>query len=286
MKLKLLGLFLLSNTLCFAQLSHKNTTKRRMYFMWGYTRAWYNNTNIHFKDHSGKYHQQSDTYNYYDFTIYNVTARDRPDFKWKRDIINITIPQFVTRLGFHLNNKWDLEVNYDHTKYVVDDYQEVKIEGQIFGKPVSGDTILEPQQFLHFEHTDGANFWMLNAVRKWQLLNKHNFMCEVVAKPGAGVVFPRTDVRIFGEQMNNNWHVAGWIFGIETGLRLSLFEAFTCEITTKGTYANYARSLLLGRGNGNANHYLLTRQFTVSLGYKFKQRHNYRLFKWVKPDID
>jgi len=286
MKIKFLSLFVCISTMVCAQNNTNIPVKRRMYFMWGYTRAWYNNTDIHFQDHSGKYHPQTDKYNNYDFTIYNATARDRPDFKWKRDIINITIPQFVARIGFRLNRKWDLEFNYDHTKYVVDDYQKVKIDGQIFGKPVGGDTILDPNQFLHFEHTDGANFAMLNAVRKWRLLNTRNFACEAIAKPGAGVVFPRTDVTIFGEHLNNNWHVAGWIFGLETGIRLVFFKKFTCEITTKGSYANYARSLVLGKGNGNANHYLVTKQFTVSLGYMFKQRHNYQLLKWVKPDTE
>jgi hypothetical protein len=168
----------------------------------------------------------------------------------------------------------------------MNDYQNLRIKGQIFGQTIDKDTIIDPRTFLRFEHTDGANFIMLSAVRKWNLFNRPDFMCEAIIKPGAGVVFPRTDVTIFGESLNNNWHVAGWIFGAEAGIRLNFFKALTCEITTKGTYANYAKSLMLGKGNGNANHFLLTRQFTISLGYKFKQQHNYKPFKWIKEDSE
>ncbi len=246
-------------------------SKHRIYFLWGYTRAWYSQSTIHFKDLSNKYHPKTGNYNNYDFTVYNVSAHDRPKFVWQRDIINFSIPQFVCHMGIYLNDKWDFELSYDHTKYVVDDWQHTKITGQIFGKPVNGDTIMEPNHFLHFEHTDGANFAMFSPVRKFKLLKKDGiFSLNAVLKPGAGFVYPRTDVTLFGEELNNNWHIAGWIVGAEGGVRMRFWDKLCLEITGKYTYANYARCLVLGAGNGRASHQIRTTQFTVMLGYQFK----------------
>ncbi|MBI2722869.1 MAG: hypothetical protein HYX39_11905 [Bacteroidetes bacterium] len=262
---------LTGHAMCFAQRPDSlKKKKHRMYFSWGYTRAAYSKSTIRFKDLSGNYHEATGLSNYYDFTIYDAKAKDRPDFDKLGDVINITIPQFVFRIGYALNNKWDIELNYDHTKYVVTDYQKVKIKGQINGKTIDGDTILNPQTFLHLEHTDGANFWMINAVRKCVIYNpSKNFKLSYVLKPGAGVVIPRTDVTLFGERLNNNWHIAGWIAGVENGLRLEFYKHGFFEFTGKGTYANYMQVLVLGKDNGKASHSFFTGQLTATLGLKF-----------------
>lgn len=243
--------------------------KSHWYLSWGYTRAAYSKSTIHFKDVSGRYHDYTGKTANYDFTIYNVTASDKSDFDKLPDVINITIPQFVARIGYTINNKWGIELSYDHTKYVVDDWQNARIKGEIDGKQIDGDTILNPDRFLHFEHTDGANFLMLSAVRRWQLYKpSRKFMVSWVVKPGAGVVIPRTDVTIFGERLNNDWHVAGWIAGVETGLRVEFLRCGLFELVTKGSYADYRRSLVLGKGNGSARHHFFTGQITATLGIK------------------
>ena len=54
-----------------------------MYFQWGYNRDWYTKSDIHFRDGSN-----------YDFVIYDVVAKDKPDFSyWKEHPLDITIPQ-------------------------------------------------------------------------------------------------------------------------------------------------------------------------------------------------
>jgi hypothetical protein len=243
------------------------------YAAWGYTRAAYSKSTIHFRDVSGKYHDLTGKTANYDFTVYNVTASDKPDFDKLPDVINITIPQYVARIGYTINDKWGIELNYDHTKYVVDDWQKARIKGEIDGSQVDGDTILDPNRFLHFEHTDGANFWMINAVRRWLLYKPADcFKLSWVLKPGAGVVIPRTDVTLFGEHLNNRWHLAGWIVGVETGVRAEFLRNGFFELVTKGSFADYRQSLVLGKGNGTASHHFFTGQVTATLGIKFCSR--------------
>lgn len=249
----------------------KLSTKKphKIYLSWGYTRAWYSKSSIHFQNHSGKYNELRDKPDNYDFTIYNVTAGDRPDFDKLKDVINITIPQFVARGGLMLNNKWGVEINYDHTKYVVNDGQRMHIKGQIDGIAIDKDTTMGGN-FLHFEHTDGANFWMINVIRKFDFYKpSKKIIASLVLKPGAGIVFPRTDVTIFGQRLNNDWHIAGWIVGVEGGLRVEFLKHGLFEFTGKGSYADYRRCLVLGKGNGNANHHFFTAQLTATVGYMF-----------------
>ncbi|MGZ4043538.1 MAG: hypothetical protein ACXVO9_10065 [Bacteroidia bacterium] len=269
-KLLLSCLLVIISVSLFSQTDSLKKKHRQWYFTWGYTRAMYSKSTIHFSDHSNKYHDYTERNNFYDFTIYNVTAHDKPDFDKLGDVINITIPQYVFRIGCSLNDKWDLELNYDHTKYVVTDWQNARIKGQINNNWIDGDTILNPNRFLHFEHTDGANFWMLNAVRKVTLYHpSKNFRLSWVLKPGAGIVFPRTDVTLFGERLNNRWHVAGWIVGVESGFRMEFLKHGFFEFVTKGSYADYMQCLVLGKGNGKASHQFFTGQLSATLGLKF-----------------
>ncbi len=252
-------------------------TKRKfkdgsLYGMWGYTQATYSKSTIHFKDNSNTFYPATGKYHDYDFTIYDAKAHDKPDFNGIRDVINITIPQFVARLGYYFNNKKDfgVEINYDHTKYVVDDYQKVRIKGTFNGNYVDQDTILDPQNLLHFEHTDGANFWMFNFIKRWKLYEpSKNFNVGFVVKPGAGFVYPRTDVTMLGTRLNNNWHIAGWIVGVESGFRVEFLKHGVFEFVGKGSYADYRRALVLGKGNGRANHHFFAAQLTMTLGYYF-----------------
>ncbi len=247
--------------------------KSNFYLSWGYTRAWYSKSTIHLKDLSGTYYPETQRTHYYDFKIVDAKAHDKPDFKQIKDVINITIPQFVFRIGYYFKKRPDMgfELNHDHAKYVVTRYQTARIVGQIDGVAINKDTILNPDNFVHFEHTDGANFWMLNFLKRWQLYKtKSNFLnVSYVVKPGLGIVYPRTDVTIFSTRVNNRWHIAGWIVGAESGLKLDIYKHFMFEFTAKGSFADYRRVLVLGAGGGSAKHHFFTAQLIATLGFQF-----------------
>jgi len=243
-----------------------------MYLLWGYTRAMYSKSTIHFSDNSNTFYPSTGKYHDYNFTIYDAKAHDKPDFDGIKDVVNITIPQFVIRLGYYFNNKKDfgVEINYDHTKYVVTDYQKLRIKGTFNGQSVDQDTILNPNSLLHFEHTDGANFWMFNFIKRWKLYEPNkNFNLGFVVKPGAGFVYPRTDVTMLGTRLNNRWHIAGWIVGVESGIRAEFFKHGVFEFVAKGAYADYTNVLVLGKGNGKANHHFFAGQLSATLGFSF-----------------
>ena len=244
--------------------------KGTFYFSWGYNKDWFSKSDIHFKNTTSEFDTQKGTSKSYDFTIYDAEAKDRPGFK---DILrtDLTIPQYVYRVGYFFNKKHDLgiEINFDHVKYVMKDYQTLRVKGTIHGQTIDQDTLIDPNTFLHFEHSDGANFLMLNFVKRQRLLtsknNKH--WLSGIAKLGAGLVIPRTDVTLFGVELNNKFHIAGYCMGLEAGFRYDAFKHIYLEYTAKGAFANYKDVLVIGEGK--AHHYFWTFENILVLGLQF-----------------
>lgn len=244
--------------------------KGTFYFSWGYNKDWFSKSDLHFSDPGTPDPIDKSLITSYDFTIYDAKAADRPGFKnmFKTDL---TIPQYVYRLGYYFNNKNDfgIEVNFDHTKYIMKDYQTLHVKGTIHGQTIDQDTLIDPTTFLHFEHSDGANFLMFNFIKRQRLLVSKNkkHLLSGIAKIGAGPVIPRTEVTMFGKNLNNRFHVAGYCMGIEAGIRYDAFKYVFLEYTVKGVFANYTNVLVIGEGK--AKHHFWTAENILSVGFQF-----------------
>lgn len=213
------------------------TDKGRFYIAWGYNKDYYSKTDVRVHD---------DETNTMDFTLYDMKAHDHP--QWQ-DIfrVQMSIPQYGYRAGywFPWNGRlghFGIEANFDHAKYIVYDDQTVHMKGQLFGRQVDTDTLVT-YSFMHLEHTDGANFLMLNLMYRRNLYDTKHLTGFWMLKAGAGIVIPRSDVVLFGEEWNHCFHVAGQVAGVETGLRNEFFRYFFLETTIKGAYANFANVL-------------------------------------------
>jgi len=238
-----------------AAAQHKKKMLSGMYLQWGYNSEAYTRSTIHFRMSNGN-----------DFKLHNVVAHDKGDFDaiYKKPS-QISIPQYNYRIGFYLNRKHTkaLEINFDHTKYVVTDGQKVRVTGVIDGQQVDGDSILNRDNFLHFEHTDGANFLHLNYVSQHVLLytaSKSRPLFTALWKAGAGINIPRSDFTWKGSRLNNNFHVAGYNISAEAGIRLYVFPHLFLELTGKTGYVKYLNAL------ANTNE-LKGNRVTHSFGY-------------------
>ncbi|MBS1625166.1 MAG: hypothetical protein JSS76_18555 [Bacteroidetes bacterium] len=218
----------------------------RFYISWGYVKAWYSTSDIYFK---GAFNGNS-----YNFVVTNAIAHDRPDMH--AIFPQVTIPQYVYRIGYFFDKKrvWAIEFNFDHTKYIVDNYRTAHVSGTINGQTVNGDKVLDPNTFLHFEHTNGANFYLINGVRRLEIWKsrRHRFRLNDMVKLGVGWMIPKTDVTLFGQRLDNKFHVAGYMFGLENSLRLNLGRWFFIEPSVKGCFVDY-RDVLTVQG-GKAHH--------------------------------
>lgn len=209
-----------------------------MYIQWGYNTEWYTKSNIHFRLSNGS-----------DFVLHNAKAHDKPDFDaiYKKPF-EISIPQYNYRIGFYLNNEKtkSIELNFDHTKYVVTNYQKVHVTGTIDENKVDGDSIINPATFLHLEHTDGANWFHLNYVQQKTIkrtFDKSRPLFNLIGKAGAGINVPRTDFTWRGDRLNNDFHIAGYNVSVEGGLRYYFSKRFFLEGTGKTGYVRYINAL-------------------------------------------
>ena len=155
--MKQITLFILCLSFTYGVQAQQKRLLKGMYVQWGYNTEWYTKSNIHFKLANGD-----------NFTLVKAKAHDKPDLDAILESpFEISIPQYNYRLGFYLNETKTkaVELNFDHIKYVVTDGQKVYVKGTINKTAVAGDSILNKENFLHLEHTDGGNLLHLNYVQ-------------------------------------------------------------------------------------------------------------------------
>ncbi|MFL5740142.1 MAG: hypothetical protein ACJ75B_07985 [Flavisolibacter sp.] len=234
--------------------SQKKAKKGIIYFAGGTQRIWYTNSDIHV--------HRTTPNPPFDFTLYNVKAKDEGGFKWK------TAPQFSYTVGYYFKKKnFGLEYHYDHIKYFVTQNQVVHMNGSINGTKYNQDTTLVPE-FFKMEHSDGANYAMVNFVKWFPLTmsRDNNFGIQVLAKAGVGVVNPKTNTTIMGVHRDDRYHISGFVTGVEAGLRFNFFKTIIATASYKGTYANYNDFLIAG---GKGSQKWFAGQFNYMIGAQF-----------------
>jgi hypothetical protein len=173
-----------------------------MFVFWGWNRACFQKSDIHFKG------------NGYDFVLHNVVAHDRPsDLSW--DYINpreVSKPQFNFRLGYFIKDNLAIVIAQDHMKYVMDQDQTVDFTGHISDPTYAamvqnGQVNLTDEKFLTFEHTDGLNYINLGVEKYKNLYAKENLEILWSYGGGLGLMFPKSNVKIFGNERSDRFHV-------------------------------------------------------------------------------
>lgn len=211
-KLIVAGLCALSTTLGFAQSQTSQedsslTKKGKIFLIWGWNTAAYSDSNIHFKG------------NGYDFTLKKVSAHDRiTPFTFKDYFApdSWTIPQTNARIGYFVKDNVAVVLGLDHMKYVMDQNQSVGFEGHISDPTYanmiqSGSAVnLTNGEFLTFEHTDGLNYINVGVEKYQNILNKKGFDVEFAYGAGVGALFPKSNVKLFGNERSDRFHLAGF----------------------------------------------------------------------------
>lgn len=260
---KLFVLILFTVTFLYSFSQTKNRVLKGMYIQWGYNTEWYTKSNIHFRDNvNGVNH---------DFTIYKAKAHDRNDLDAiTKKPIEISIPQYNYRIGFYINTNHSkaIELNFDHTKYIVYDNQLLHAKGIIGNNSFDKDTAFNSSQ-VHFEHTNGANFYHINYVRQYVLKNKNTRpLFTLLWKAGGGILIPKTDVTLSNKRVDNKFHIAGYCFGAEGGGKWYVTKKLFLEGMAKTGFANYTNAL--AAGGGRVNHHFGYFEWIGTLGYDIK----------------
>lgn len=250
MKKIIIGCFILINTISNAQVigdlpiqRERYTThnKGKFYFFWGGNRDYYTKSDITF---TGKD---------YNFTLENVEAHDKPK-GWHADYINpanMTIPQTNFRMGYFINDHYNISLGLDHMKYVMTQNQVVNYTGDYqnegtnsYGETLPNGQVLLTEDFLTFEHTDGLNyinseFCRVDDISKlFGIRNTDKFQINLTEGIGAGLLYPKTNAKLLGMQRHDDFHVAGYGVNAKVGLNFTFFKYFFIQTELKSGYIN------------------------------------------------
>lgn len=209
--------------------SETKTNKGKIYVFWGWNRSWYTNSDIHF------------TGDNYDFRLNDVHAQDRQSELGLDPYFNptrITIPQTNLRIGYFINNNVDISIGVDHMKYIMPNGQTVGITGSIndnsnYDGTYTNDEIELTKDFLFFEHSDGLNYLNVEITRNDDLLkllkinmNPDKIQLNTLIGFGLGPLMPKSNVTLWNNERNDDFHFAGYGFGAKVGLNITFFKYF------------------------------------------------------------
>ncbi len=264
--LTLFSLVFISTTLN-AQLVKDNFYKKGRFFVyWGWNRAAYTTSDIHFT---------GDNYN---FTLHDVVAKDRQSTFNARLYFSpktMTIPQYNFRVGYFFHDHYNISFGADHMKYVMQNFQTVKMDGYIHdsGTPYdgyySGDDVLVSPDFLLFEHTDGLNYENIEVRRFDVVLGRKNISLAFNEGLGVGFLLPRTNTTLLNNERYDEFHLAG--YGVSTVLsaNLTLFRYFFVQMEWKGGFIHMPDIRTTMSPSDRASQHFWFSQYNMVFGFNF-----------------
>lgn len=252
--------FLLASNAKSSAQTTKSEREGEFYFSWGYNTEWYTKSDVHISQPSlGN-----------DYTFNNVDGHDHKG--WDEGLFSkaLTIPQYNYRIGYFFNKKRGLgiEINFDHTKYIITDGQQISVSGTMGGNPVNTTVNFSDANGYHYYLNNGANFLLFNFVKRWHWFGKtnKNFKVDVLAKAGVGPVIPHVDNSFAGLQNNPKFQLGGWNTGVEGDIRVTFYKHFFMEYGNKLDYASYS-NLKVYQGTAMQN--FGTYEMILNLGITF-----------------
>lgn len=215
--------------------------KGKFYVYWGGNRESFSRSDIHFTGAD------------YDFTLYDVSAHDKPK-GWQVDYLNpgrMTIPQTNFRMGYYITDHYNVSIGLDHMKYVMFQDRVVDYTGTYPNVGSYNETVLNnPNQvnltpeFLKFEHTDGLNYintelCRVDDISKWfGIRHTDKFQINLTEGAGGGILLPKTNATLLGKERHDDFHVSGYGVAAKVGLNLTFFKYFFVQAELKQGYIN------------------------------------------------
>ena len=250
------------------------TSRRgRIFGSWGYNRATYSKSTIHFLG------------NGYDFTIKDAKANDKPEkFSWNVYFNPglITIPQYNFRIGYFITNKLSITLNVDHMKYVLENNQIAVVDGFVdssasekWAMDYDNQSMSIDRSFIGYEHTDGLNVISLELDYHNLIFQTDNrkFALDLVAGVGLGATVPKTNAYLFGEFGNDAFHLAGGGVTGNVGFKFYLFKHFFIHPTTKFGYLMMPNVATNGLEIDRASQNISFFQGNFTIGFQYKIAH-------------
>lgn len=213
----------------------KTDKHRSFYFYWGYNRAYYNRSDVHFKGDG------------YDFTLERAWAHDMPEKFDPAVYFNptqLTVPQFNFRAGYYLRPDLSISLGWDHMKYHLVPTQYIRINGTIdptkyplenHSSEFNHEYFLYTPAFMNYHHSDGFNFVRAGLEKRlpfWRSRNR-KFTGVLYGGPSFGFMLPWTDFTFYGKHYENKPHIAGIGMSLNCGGRFEMGKHFFVQVNAQ-----------------------------------------------------
>lgn len=251
---------------------NKVVNKGKFFVYWGWNWASYTDSDIRFKG------------NNYDFTLRNVKSHDTPsEFSFKKyfGITNITKPQTNARIGYFFKENYTISIGLDHMKYVVNNDQFVNIDGNInignskYDGTYNAQPIQLTEDFLRLEHTDGLNYinvqlYRFDDISSWFGLSSDNLQINLTEGIGIGVLYPKTDTTLLGNERHDDFHLSGYGVSAGFGLNITFLKHFFIQADVKAGYINMSDIKTSLNPLDSASQSFLFLQNNILIGGRFR----------------
>ncbi len=255
--------------------------KGKFYIFWGGNRENYTQSDIHFKGAN------------YDFTVANAIADDKP-MGWHADYINpgkMTIPQTNFRMGYFINDHYNISIGVDHMKYVMRQDQIANVTGYVnlpsgeLGTMYNGTYNNTPVNFidhytdydngtpfLTFEHTDGLNYVNSEISRVddfsklFGITNTDKIQINLTEGVGGGLLYPKTNAKVLGKDRHDDFHVSGYGLAAKIGINITFFKHYFIQGELKGGYINMNDIRTTALTDDSASQHFMFTQRIISFG--------------------
>ena len=191
-------------------------TTRELYFSWGYNADVFKRSDLHIAQPSlGN-----------DFVLHGVRSHDQ---KGWTDLFHnsLTTSQYSARIGYFFNAKQDLaiELNFEHVRFLVTQDQTVRMSGTLNNAQVDR-SVSVTEDFLRYKLNNGANFLLVNLVKRLPLVGEpaRRGSVAVLLKAGAGIGVPHPTNFVFGEANTPGFQFGGLDLGLEGAVRVHMFR--------------------------------------------------------------
>ena len=272
--------FFAFNFLAFSQneevIRYTSSNKGKFIVSWGGNRAAYTKSDIRFKGED------------YDFTIYNASAKDKPQ-GWNVDYINpkkLTIPQTNFKIGFFITDHYTIAIGDDHMKYVMNNNRTRVVDGYInlpitengsqFNGTYSNQETLISEDFLTFEHTNGLNYIYVEFGRFDDISSIFNvgntdiFQLNLTEALEGGIIYPKTNSQLLLKDRYDEFHVSGYGLSFSVGLNFTFFKHFFIQGDLRSGYINLPDIRATSNPNESASQHFLFFQKVISVGGIFR----------------
>ena len=230
------------------------SNKGCFYVYWGYNHEFFSRSNIHFSGPD------------YDLTFYNLKAVDRPEkftFDNYFNPVNLTRPEYNFRGGYFVTAGLHVSFGIDHMKYVMLRNQMAAVSGVVspaasskYAGTYLHDTINVAPDMLEFEHTNGLNLVSLEVEYLQPVVNIYKKKIWLKWNFGIGGIWviTKTEISIFGDDVDNRFHLSGYTLEAKTGPRLEFWKWGFLAFEVKGGYMSLPDVLIHNDEPKRADH--------------------------------